>query len=174
MHEARRTERRSLNCVRGLATDLHDRAWTLIEGDRRSPGELLELVDLARASRMLWRLAEPCTDAVEHLRAHQLVAIAAARAGDTHGAFDAARLAAGSEWTAHDHATPRDRAMTLAAMLLAHLTRPGYHDPEPALRAIGALPRPEREVFRRILPYPERLFAHHEQPEEPILASSCK
>ena len=96
MHEARRHDRRGRTCVRELAMDLRNRAWSLIEDDRRSPGELLELVDLAHASRMLWRIAEPCPDAVEHLRAHQLVAIAAARAGDTHGAFDAARLAARS------------------------------------------------------------------------------
>jgi len=174
MHEARRHDRRSQTCARELAMDFHDRAWRLIEDDRRSPGELLELVDLAHASRMLWRIAEPCADAVEHLRAHQLVSIAAARAGDTHSAFAAARLAAGSEWTGHNHATPRDRAMTLAAMLLAHLTRPGFHDPAPALRAIGSLPESERALFRRILPYPVRLFEHHAPAEDGILALPCK
>jgi hypothetical protein len=159
MHE-QRSERANLRaCARMLASRLAARAWDLIEQRERTPIEASEMVDAARASRALWRLASGTLGSLEMMRAHQAVACACAKANDAAGAREAARLATACSWVDAPDLTPFDRVMTLTAEHLAALAQNGFTDPEPLMRAAATLERGERERLSRLLPWPRERFS---------------
>ncbi len=143
-----------LKSVRDLAMRLNNRAWDLVELERRTAKETIEMVDAAYGSRALWRMATDDEDSVERLRAHHVVACACARARYGDQALRAARMAAEHERRFTRGISEFDRAMTLVSMHLALLLHPGAPIVEPLMTLIDGLEPDEAEVLSRLLPWP--------------------
>ena len=139
-----------------FAVELNNRAWDLVEADRRSEADAERMIHAAHASCLHWL---EVGDALNHLRAQYLLATAYTRAGIAEAAVRHAERCLALVREADGKPTPFDRATAhgcaAAAFALAGRTDDARRECQLATAAAAALDDPsDAALFRRLYPAP--------------------